>query len=160
VSLVTGTGSGGDAQGDTLVNIENLIGSAQADTLTGDGGDNVLDGGGGGDVLIGGDGNDIYEVDSINDLTIESANQGNDTVQATANYRLLANLENLTLLGGANLQAYGNALANILTSNSGVDLLSGGAGDDTYMVRNTSDAVLENANEGTDTVEAIDHFRL
>ena len=35
VSLVTGLGSGGDAAGDTLTNIENLTGSAFNDTLEG-----------------------------------------------------------------------------------------------------------------------------
>jgi Ca2+-binding RTX toxin-like protein len=160
VNLAAGTASGGHAAGDTLSEIENLIGSAQADTLTGDGGDNRLDGGGGGDTLIGGAGNDTYVVDSINEVPVENANEGIDTVEATTHYRLLANLENLTLLGGADLQAYGNALANTLTGNTGINLLSGGDGDDTYVVNNTSTAVLENVNEGTDTVHATAHYRL
>ena len=54
VDLNAGTGLGGDAQGDTLTNIENLIGSAFNDTLTGDGNDNVLTGGAGKDILAGG----------------------------------------------------------------------------------------------------------
>ena len=36
VNLLTGVGSGGDAQGDMLVGIENIIGSAHDDALTGD----------------------------------------------------------------------------------------------------------------------------
>jgi Ca2+-binding RTX toxin-like protein len=51
VSLMTGLGSGGDAQGDTLINIENLTGSAFNDTLEGNGGNNVLVGGAGIDTL-------------------------------------------------------------------------------------------------------------
>ncbi len=58
VDLGAGTASGGDAQGDTLVNVENLIGSAHNDTLTGDSGDNVLAGLGGADTLSGGAGDD------------------------------------------------------------------------------------------------------
>ncbi len=61
VSLRSGTGSGGDAQGDTLGGIENLIGSNnphQSDRLTGDSGNNVLDGRNGSDFLFGSDGND------------------------------------------------------------------------------------------------------
>ena len=60
VSLRAGTGSGGDAQGDTLGGIENLIGSNNAfgDTLTGDSGNNVIDGRYGNDFLFGSDGND------------------------------------------------------------------------------------------------------
>ena len=58
VNLGAGTASGGDAAGDTLSGIENVIGSAQADTLTGDGGDNVLEGDAGNDSLDGGAGDD------------------------------------------------------------------------------------------------------
>ncbi|MGN6538204.1 MAG: calcium-binding protein, partial [Mesorhizobium sp.] len=50
--------SGGDASGDKLTAIENLIGSQFADILTGDGDNNVLAGLGGDDKLIGGAGND------------------------------------------------------------------------------------------------------
>ena len=56
VNLGASTASGGDAEGDTLSGIENITGSAQADTLTGDGNANTLDGDGGDDTLIGGAG--------------------------------------------------------------------------------------------------------
>ena len=67
VNLTTGAVSGGHAQGDTLTSIENLTGSAHADTLTGTisvnillgrGGDDTLRGDDGDDTLRGGDGND------------------------------------------------------------------------------------------------------
>jgi Ca2+-binding RTX toxin-like protein len=60
VSLLTGTGSGGDAEGDTFVGIENLIGTRfhSGDSLTGDNGNNILDGRNGDDFLFGMDGND------------------------------------------------------------------------------------------------------
>ncbi len=56
VDLATGTASGGEAQGDTLLGIENVGGSAQADRLIGDAQANVLTGRGGADTLIGGGG--------------------------------------------------------------------------------------------------------
>lgn len=59
VSLATGTGSGGDAEGDTLVNIESLTGSDHRDRLTGDTYANTLEGGRGDDVLEGGGGDDV-----------------------------------------------------------------------------------------------------
>ena len=62
VNLATGTGSGGDAQGDVLTGIEMVIGSALADRLTGSTGADVLLGGGGNDVLIGGLGDDTLGV--------------------------------------------------------------------------------------------------
>ena len=51
VSLTTGTGSGGDAEGDTLSNIENLTGSNFDDTLEGNAGNNKLVGGLGTDTV-------------------------------------------------------------------------------------------------------------
>ena len=53
--------SGGHAQGDTLTNIENVIGSSHADTLTGDASNNILRGGDGGDTLNGGAGSDTAD---------------------------------------------------------------------------------------------------
>jgi len=50
-----GTGSGSDAQGDTLTGIENLIGSASNDN-------NVLTGGAGNDMVLGGAGDDTHSV--------------------------------------------------------------------------------------------------
>ena len=44
----------GDAEGDTLLNIEHLVGSRYNDTLAGDGEDNILKGEDGDDVLYGG----------------------------------------------------------------------------------------------------------
>ena len=58
INLFQGTASGGHAQGDTLALIENLTGSANADSLTGDAGANLLNGGGGNDTMSGGDGAD------------------------------------------------------------------------------------------------------
>lgn len=56
-SLLSG-GSEGDAAGDTYKGIENLLGSAYEDSLTGDNLANLLDGGAGDDILNGGLGDD------------------------------------------------------------------------------------------------------
>lgn len=60
VSLLAGRGWYGDAAGDRLSGIENLMGSSSYDTLTGDHGANALHGGFGteGDILIGNGGDD------------------------------------------------------------------------------------------------------
>lgn len=55
VNLGTNTNSGGDAEGDQLWGINNLLGSQGDDVLTGDIGDNILEGGGGADQLDGGE---------------------------------------------------------------------------------------------------------
>ena len=160
VNLLTGVGSGGDAQGDMLVGIENIIGSAHDDVLAGDGGANVF---------AGGSGNDAYFVDNIGDQVNENAGAGLDTIYSTTHFRLPANVETLVLQGGADLQAYGNGLSNSVYGNAGSNLLDGGAGadamfggagNDVYFVDNAGDAVIENAGEGADAVFSSAHFRL
>jgi VCBS repeat-containing protein len=150
-------------------NVENLImngaalngtGNAQVNTLTGTAGNNVLDGGAGADTLIGGLGDDTYSVDNSADVVTELADEGIDTVLASASYTLGANVENLTLTGSANIDTTGNALDNVLTGNAGINVLAGGAGNDTYVVNNTADAVVENADEGIDTVLASADYTL
>jgi len=74
VSLVTGRGSGGDAQGDVLTNIEDLIGSAHNDTLTGNASDNTLSGFSGNDTVSGGGGADRLEGHDGND-TLDGGSQ-------------------------------------------------------------------------------------
>ncbi|MGZ9063524.1 MAG: M10 family metallopeptidase C-terminal domain-containing protein, partial [Allosphingosinicella sp.] len=54
---------------DTLVSIENLVGSAFGDRLTGNAGANWLTGGGGGDVLAGGAGADRFVYLALSDST-------------------------------------------------------------------------------------------
>jgi Ca2+-binding RTX toxin-like protein len=82
VSLAAGTGTGGDAQGDTLTGIENLYGSDHDDHLTGNAGANtisgglgndVITGGGGADLLKGGTGNDIFVYTSTADSTVAAS---------------------------------------------------------------------------------------
>ena len=58
VNLLTGVGTGGDAQGDQLSNIENVAGSDFNDTLSGNSFKNVLIGGAGADTLTGNFGGD------------------------------------------------------------------------------------------------------
>jgi Ca2+-binding RTX toxin-like protein len=58
VSLLSGAGSGGEAQGDTLSGIENLSGSQGSDSLYGNAGANVLQGWNGNDLLVGRAGKD------------------------------------------------------------------------------------------------------
>ena len=76
--------SGGWATGDTLTNINNLIGSDHADTLSGNGADNILRGGLGADILEGGAGADILEGGAGKDDYVFDANSGDDTIKFDA----------------------------------------------------------------------------
>ena len=48
----------------------------------------------------------------------------------------------------------GNSDANTLSGGMGADTMLGGLGNDTYIVDNAGDIVVENANEGIDTVQS------
>lgn len=107
-------------------------------------------------------GNDTYIVDDAGDTVTENSGEGTDTVQASINYALSTNVENLTLTGAASTGT-GNGRNNVLTGNGGdntldggggADTMTGGLGNDTYAVDNSGDIVIENGGEGTDAVLA------
>jgi len=71
VNLTTGSVSGGDAQGDTIANVENIIGSTHNDDLTGNNLANIIDGGAGDDTMTGGAGADTFKVGEGNDTILD-----------------------------------------------------------------------------------------
>ncbi len=78
INLATGAASGGYAAGDKFYNMENITGSAYADTLTGDGNANIITGGAGNDTIDAGAGNDtaVYRGNWNNyTITYNSATQ-------------------------------------------------------------------------------------
>lgn len=130
----------------------NATGNSVDNTLIGNVANNVMDGGAGNDNLMGGVGNDTYLVDSISDIISEYINEGIDSVKSSVSYILSSNLENISLIGLLAINATGNELNNTLVGNSSVNTLKGMGGDDTYVVDSLADTLIENANEGIDTV--------
>ena len=137
-----------------------LVGNSGNNKLTGSDGADTLDGGDGKDTLIGGLGNDRYYVNG-DDLVQEGKNGGNDTVVASVDYTLGANLENLELTDNAT-RGTGNELANRISvsdsgsSGSGSFFLDGGknaattagdtlvgaaTGSTTFVVNNANDVI-------------------
>jgi serralysin len=144
-----------------------LTGNALDNVITGNAAANTLDGGAGADHLLGGAGDDTYIVDEGDRIT-ERAGEGIDTVLAGSSYTLGDHLENLTAVGAAAISLTGNGLNNTLVGNAaanrfdggaGSDVLRGGAGNDIYLADGT-DAVIEEAGGGTDTVIAGTTFSL
>lgn len=138
IDLRAGTASSGDAAGDTLISIENLIGSAHNDNLKGDNGENSLSGGAGNDKLSGRSGNDfLYGGD------------GND--------KLWGGYGNDTLIGGAGAdRLFGYNGNDILDGGAGNDILKGQSGSDTFVFYDGAGADIITDFEANNNNEKID----
>ena len=161
--LATVQVSTGDASGDILSNIQNLIGSSFNDMLTGDGNANVLNGGLGNDTLNGGLGNDTL-VGSLGFDTLIGGG-GVDTIDysglvSAGLTAVLDGSNGYALKGGANgtdtltgiTDILGNNGSDIYVLKNGTYGVTGGSGNDIYIVDNGGDTITEAANGGWDAV--------
>jgi Ca2+-binding RTX toxin-like protein len=159
------------------------IGTTGDDLLIGDDGVNIIDGRRGADRMLGRRGDDTYVVDNVSDIVVERASGGYDHVRSSVSHTLAGNVEALTLLSRhdghapwylsdycfGNARATGNALDNaiegdigdnIIDGRGGADQMAGGRGDDSYIVDNPGDRVVEHEGEGRDTVKSSVSFLL
>jgi serralysin len=136
-----GSGSGGEAAGDTYTGVEALQGSNFNDTLTSGNAGNTLEGLGGNDNLSGGNANDVLDGGDGND----SLNGGND------NDTLVGGAGNDNLTGGNGVDSLdGGADADTLTGGNDGDSLNGGSGSDTLSGDNGNDSL--NGGAGNDVI--------
>ena len=161
VNLATGIGQGGDAEGDRLTHVENLLGSDEADELIGDLRANILDGGGGGDLLDGGAGKDTVTYENSEDeVTVDlstGVGRGGDAEgdRLTHIENLIGSTEEDTLIGdgAANVlvggdeddDLQGNAGNDVLDGGNDKDVLDGGAGEDSLLGGNGNDTLIGGA---------------
>lgn len=179
MAIINGTAANNSLSGTALADVisgldgnDTLYGQGGDDQLFGGNGNDLLNGGTGADLMDGGDGNDTISVDNVGDVA--SGGGGIDLVQVTlaaGMYNLLGDVENATAMGATLVNITGNALGNVLTGNTasnqlygaggndtlnggtGADYMEGGADDDTYVVDNVGDTVVEAAAGGTDLVQ-------
>ncbi|WP_201838276.1 PQQ-dependent sugar dehydrogenase [Microvirga zambiensis] len=152
-----------------------IRGGDDDDHIYGGTGNDIMYGDAGADTLEGGEGDDIYYVDSDDTIAGESAaDDDNDFVGALGSFVLQSGQEieilqaddseseiSLDLTGNEFAQSLiGNAGMNRLDGKGGADKMEGLRGNDTYVVDNAGDEIIEAANEGADTVESTIDFSL
>jgi Ca2+-binding RTX toxin-like protein len=163
VDLEAGTGSGGDAEGDTVRNVERLVGSQFDDVLTaaatgshlygdvgmdrliGRAGDDYLVGGAGADEISGGDGFDTADY-AGSDLGV--------TVDLEAGTGLGGHAEGDSLSGIE--RVFGSTFDDVLTASDEGSDLYGGAGDDDIIGGAGDDFLSGGA--GLDTIDGGDGY--
>jgi Ca2+-binding RTX toxin-like protein len=140
VYLYYGNGYGGTAEGDTLLEIENVIGGNNNDIIWGDASDNMLVGWSGNDTLQGLDGADVLGGgDGIDTASYELSDAGvfvmladNKGYWGDAEGDMLYLIENVT--GSQHLDTLlGDDGANVLEGLAGGDYLWGDGEDDTLI---------------------------
>jgi Ca2+-binding RTX toxin-like protein len=118
--------------------------NGSADSLYGNSGNDTFNAGAGVDTFIAGAGNNTFVVNNANDMIVDSFFAGSSSVQSSASFDLPANVDTLMFTGSSNLQGIGNLdSSNVLTANSGNDVLIGRAFANTI-----------NGGNGSDTIEA------
>ena len=167
INLITGLAEGGHAAGDTLISIEEVIGSRHSDTLTAADGTRVS-GGGGGDLLLGSIGSETLSGGSGTDTLFGS--EGSDVLNGGRN-RDIADFsgsseairvdltsgiaeggdaagDRLRSIEGIIGSAFddtliGNRARNTLDGGDGDDLLRGRGGRDIFVASNGDDTIAD-----------------
>lgn len=167
IDLLGGTTSGGDADGDVLLSIENVRGAdhaAERDYIWGDSGINIIEGLAGDDILEGGAGADVIDGGAGWDYARYTRSNAGVTINLETGVNTGGDAQGDTLIGieaitGSNyddtiIGGTGNDFLrggdgnDYLKAQIGVDQLYGDAGDDTfYFVSGTASV---NETTGTD----------
>ena len=151
---LTGPQATGGAGTDTLLNFQNLTGSAFNDTLSGNSGNNTLDGGAGIDTLSYASATAGVTVNLTLNTAQNTGGAGTDTVR---------NFENLTgsgfddVLTGASTAntIMGGVGDDHIIGGGGADILWGGPGADTFIYKALSDSTVGTA--GQDQIMDFSH---
>jgi beta-glucanase (GH16 family) len=120
------------------------------DTWTAPAGPSSVQGGGGGDTLIGNTGDTTFIVTNPNDVVVDQADSGVDTVVAYVPYALPDNVQNLIVSNDFNY-AVGNSLDNLIIVD-GAQWVDGGAGNDVLVGGSGAVVFEEQVGQGNDVI--------
>ena len=148
INLANATASSGDAEGDSISNVENVQGSNLNDTITGNNSSNSLYGYAGNDSLVGGSGIDYLYAGIGNDTLLGDTDNddlygevGDDIIYGGTGNDALTGGDGRDTLTGANLASFGVGEIDYLTGNSGADTFVLGTTNQVYY----NDSVNTNA---------------
>jgi Ca2+-binding RTX toxin-like protein len=151
VDLARASQTGGDAEGDKLVNVENLVGSAFNDRLAGDVGANVLIGGTGDDYLIGRGGADRLDGGAGFDTASYEGSAAGVSIDLARTSQTGGDAEGDVLIG---IEAVvGSSWDDVLRGSGGNDSFFGGAGNDLFEGRLGADTLV--GGDGVDTATYV-----
>ncbi len=155
-------GTGGLGNNDIYRNMEGVIGTNLADTITGSGGNDIIRGGGGNDTLNGAGGTDLIDFsDGTAGIIFTLVNNGANTSSSRrgrARHRHLLRLRgrhrhrfrrhadgfgsaDVLRGGGGNDVISGSDGNDVLAGGEGADSLNGGTGNDTFLFDTAPNAV-------------------
>ena len=147
----TAGAAGSGPGGDVLLNVEQILGSAFADTITGSNLDDQLIGGGGNDQLDGGVGSDVLAGGSGADVL--NGGDGNDHLYGQSSNGGPDGADSISAGSGADY-LQGNAGNDTLNGGDGSDRINGGADNDSIVAGQGNDTI--NGNLGADTITGDD----
>ena len=132
INLQAGTQTGGPAEGDVIIDIENVIGSGYDDVLAGDSGANWFDGGPGNDEISGNGGNDVL-----------AGGTGADRLSGGA---------------GADTASYAQSASGVVVRLHSGEVRGGDAEGDTFAAMVTVRYTDSDGNAQQETVPDIEHL--
>ncbi|MGB5867199.1 MAG: hypothetical protein WBG69_04915, partial [Arcobacteraceae bacterium] len=160
----TATVAGTNNYTDSLVSIENAIGTSGDDTIEGSTGANTLKGGAGNDTLsyanaISSDNSGVFVDLSDADGVIDTVNAGIDTISGFEN--ILGSAKDDTLIGDNNINTIIGGTGNdTITGKGGLDTLKGGTGNDIFKISDADVDGVSDDIDGEGNTDTLDYSSL
>ena len=146
----------------TLTGVANISGTGNGavNTLIGGAGNDTLTAGVGVATLIGGLGNTTFVVNNSGDVVQDTFGSRSNTIQSSVSYTLVSNVNTLVLTGTTALLGSANSANDTLTSNTGIDTLVGGSGNDLFVINNVGDIVQDTSTTATNMAQSSVNYAL